>query len=58
MRQYVLEPLQQRLGIDVSDEALKRAVEKQNKSVHFYLSERIYHSGFGGHLGGIKNKGA
>lgn len=31
MRQYVLEPLEQRLGIDVSDEALKRAVEKQNK---------------------------
>ena len=31
MRQYVLEPLQQRLGIDVSDEALKRAVEKQNR---------------------------
>ena len=31
MRQYVLEPLQQHLGIDVSDDALKRAVEKQNK---------------------------
>lgn len=31
MRQYVLEPLQQRLGIDVSDGALRRAVEKQNK---------------------------
>ena len=31
MRQYVLDPLQQRLGIDVSDEALKRAVEKQNR---------------------------
>lgn len=30
MRQYVLEPLQQRLGIDVSDDALKRAVDKQN----------------------------
>ena len=31
MRQYVLEPLQQRLSIDVSDEALKRTVEKQNR---------------------------
>ena len=31
MKQYVLEPLEQRLGIDVSDEALKRAVEKQNR---------------------------
>ena len=31
MRQYVLEPLEQRLGIDVSDEALRRAVEKQNQ---------------------------
>ena len=31
MRQYVLEPLQQRFSIDVSDEALQRAVEKQNK---------------------------
>ena len=31
MRQYVLDPLQQRLGIDVSDDALKRAVEKQNR---------------------------
>lgn len=31
MRQYVLEPLKQRLGIDVSDEALRKAVEKQNR---------------------------
>ena len=31
MRQYVLEPLQKRLGIDVSDDALKRAVDKQNR---------------------------
>ena len=37
MRQYVLESLQQRLGIDVSDEALKRAVEKQNRVNHLIM---------------------
>lgn len=31
MRQYVLEPLNRNLGVDVSDEALRRAVEKQNQ---------------------------
>lgn len=31
MRQYVLEPLHRNLGVDVSDEALRRAVEKQNQ---------------------------
>lgn len=31
MRQYVLEPLHHNLGVDVSDEALRRAVEKQNQ---------------------------
>lgn len=30
MRQYVLEPLADRLGVDISDAALARAVEKQN----------------------------
>ena len=31
MRQYVLEPLADRLGVDISDAALARAVEKQNR---------------------------
>ena len=31
MRQYVLEPLHDRLGIDVSDAALRRALERQNR---------------------------
>lgn len=31
MRQYVLEPLADRLGVDISEEALARAVEKQNR---------------------------
>ena len=31
MRIHVLEPLKEKLGVDISDEALKKAVEQQNK---------------------------